>query len=124
MPSPFHPEGLHGPRTSLVHGQAVGEIDHLVFGTVDYQHRRGYFRDLVNAGEMEKKRNRAQLGALTFTPSQKASLTIDTRPSYHCTFLSVCKMLELCPRDMEPGSLPKCTWKQEPALPSPSSHQF
>lgn len=54
MPSPFHPEGLYCSWTSLIHGQAMGEIDHLIFGTVDDQHRRGHFRDLVNAGESIK----------------------------------------------------------------------
>jgi len=76
MPSPFHPEGLNRSWTSLVHGQAVGEIDYLVFGTMDYQHRRGHLGYLVNAGGVEKK-NRAQLGALTFMPSRKVSLTIN-----------------------------------------------
>lgn len=56
MPSPFHPEGLYCSWTSLVHGQAMGEIDHLVFGTVDDQHRRGHFRDLVNAGGRKRKK--------------------------------------------------------------------
>lgn len=75
MPGPFHPEGLHGSRASLVHGQAVGEVDHLVFGTVDHQHGRGHFRDLVNAGGWKKKKI-AQFGS--FTPLKKARLTIDT----------------------------------------------
>lgn len=51
MPSPFNPQGLHGSGTALVHGQAVGEIDDLILCPVNDQHRRGNFRDLVNAGE-------------------------------------------------------------------------
>lgn len=51
MSGPFHPEGLHGSGTALVHGQAVGEVDDLVLCTVDDQHRRGDFRDLVNAAK-------------------------------------------------------------------------
>lgn len=55
MTSPFHPEGLYCSWTSLIHGQAVGEINYLIFGTMDYQHRRGYFRYLVNAVDGKEK---------------------------------------------------------------------
>ena len=54
MASPFDPEGLHGPRTALVHGQAMGEIDDLVLCTMNDQHRRGNFRYLVNAAREER----------------------------------------------------------------------
>lgn len=49
MPGPFHPQGLHGSGTALVHGQAVGEIDDLILCPMNDQHRRGDFRYLVNA---------------------------------------------------------------------------
>ena len=54
MPGPFGPEGLHGPGTVFIHGQAMGEIDDLVLCTVNDQHGRGDFRYLVNAGESIK----------------------------------------------------------------------
>ena len=53
MPGPFDPEGLHGSGAALVHGQAVGEVDDLVLGPMNDQHRRGDFRDLVNAADRE-----------------------------------------------------------------------
>lgn len=49
----LHPERLHGPLAALVQGQPMGKIDHLVLRPVDHQHRRGDFRDFINA--IEKK---------------------------------------------------------------------
>ena len=116
MPSPFHPEGLYCSWTSLVHCQAVGEIDHLIFGTMDYQHRRGYLRYLVNAGGWKRK-NSAQFVTLIFTQLKKVSLTTGTHPAYHCVFLNSYKTLKLCPNDMEQRLLPKRMCKLEPVLP-------
>lgn len=50
----LHPQGLHGARAALVHGQAVGEVDHLVLGTVDHQHWGCHLGHLVNTGESIK----------------------------------------------------------------------
>ncbi|KAL0189627.1 hypothetical protein M9458_016726, partial [Cirrhinus mrigala] len=43
VPCALHPQRLHGARTSLVDGQAVGEIDHFVFCAVDDQDWRRHF---------------------------------------------------------------------------------
>lgn len=105
MPSPFHPEWLYCSWTSLVHRQAVGEIDHLIFGTMDHQHRRGDFRYLVNAGEGKGKH------------CSVCGLIIHARSAYQCLFLTGCKTLELCPNNKGRSLLPKCMCKMEPTLP-------
>lgn len=114
MPSPFHPEGLHRAGTSLVHGQAVGEVDDLVFGPVDHQHRRGDFRDLVNAGGYKGEQGSVWGCKLHIV---KESLAMDTRSSCQGLLVNGCKMLELCPGHREQGS--KLT---ELALPPPPPH--
>lgn len=50
----FHPQGLDGTGAALVHGQAVGEVDHLVFRAVDHKHRGRHFGHLVNTMEREE----------------------------------------------------------------------
>ncbi|KAA8585659.1 hypothetical protein FQN60_004353, partial [Etheostoma spectabile] len=50
----LHPQGLDGTGAALVHGQAVGEVDHLVFRAVDHEHRGCHFRHLVNTTESEE----------------------------------------------------------------------
>ncbi|TNN75631.1 hypothetical protein EYF80_014181 [Liparis tanakae] len=45
----LHPQRLDGAGAALVHGQAVGEVDDLVFRTVDHQHWGRHLGHLVNA---------------------------------------------------------------------------
>lgn len=52
---PLHPQGLDSTGAALVHGQTMGEVDHLVLGTVDHQHRGRHFGHLVNTGEDKQK---------------------------------------------------------------------
>lgn len=51
----LHPQRLHGPLAALVKGQSMGKINHLVLRTMDHQHRRGDFRDFINAEGKNKK---------------------------------------------------------------------
>lgn len=49
--STLHPQGLDGPLTALIQGQAVRKINHLVLCTMDYQDWRRHLGDFVNAGK-------------------------------------------------------------------------
>lgn len=44
----LHPKGLDCTGAALVHGQAMGEVNHLILCTVDYQHWRCHLGHLVN----------------------------------------------------------------------------
>lgn len=46
----LHPQGLDGAGAALVHGQAMGEVDHLILSAVNYQHWGRHLGHLVNAG--------------------------------------------------------------------------
>lgn len=46
----LHPQGLDGAGATLVHGQAVGEVDDLVLSAVNHQHWWRHLGHLVNAG--------------------------------------------------------------------------
>lgn len=61
MAGPLHPQGLDSPGAALVHGQTMGEVDHLVLSTVDHQHWGRHFGHLVNTGE-EKQGGEIQDG--------------------------------------------------------------
>lgn len=52
----LHPQRLHRLGAALEQSQAVGEVDHLVVGPVDNQHRGRDFRNLLDAKEKKKKR--------------------------------------------------------------------
>lgn len=45
------PQGLYSTGTALVHGQAMGEVDHLVLRTMDHQHWGRHLGHLVNTME-------------------------------------------------------------------------
>lgn len=47
----LHPQGLHRTRATLIHSQAVGEVDHLVLCAMDHQDWRRHLGNLVNAEE-------------------------------------------------------------------------
>ena len=47
----LNPQRLHGVRTSLVDGTAVGEINDFIILAMDHKHRRRYPLHLVNAAQ-------------------------------------------------------------------------
>lgn len=86
MPSPLNPQGLHSTGTALIHRQAMGEIDDLILGTVNDQHRRGDFRYLVNAA---KQKGRGEKDSFSHIHRRRA---VQTRAS-----ASQLDITELCP---------------------------
>lgn len=46
--SSLHPKRLDCTGTALIHGQAVGEVDDLIFCTVDYEHWGRHLGHFVN----------------------------------------------------------------------------
>lgn len=58
VPGALHPQRFHGTRASLVDGQAVREIDHLVLCAMNHEDRRGHLWHLINAeGEKQTSLN-------------------------------------------------------------------
>lgn len=53
--SSLHPQGLDGTWAALIHGQAVGEVDHLVLRTMDHQNWGCHLGHLVNTMEGKVK---------------------------------------------------------------------
>lgn len=51
VPGPIHPQRLHSLGAALKQRQAVGEVDDFVLSTVDDEHRRGDFGDLLDAAK-------------------------------------------------------------------------
>lgn len=59
---PLHPQRLHSPRTALIHGQPVREVNDLVLRPMDDQHRGGDFGDLVDAAKYNQELRGASSG--------------------------------------------------------------
>jgi len=51
MAGAWHPKWLDGPRATFVDGDAVAEIDDLVFRAVNYQSGRYYFGNFIDGWE-------------------------------------------------------------------------
>ncbi len=51
----LHPQGLDGTGAALVHGQAVGEVNHLILRTMDHQHWGRHLGHLVNTMEGKER---------------------------------------------------------------------